>query len=189
MAKEKYLGWLIKSSSLEQWVWMVLWVKSDPENGFLLCAFSNDFSNSLDVRMQSHIGCMSLNFSKCALEMPFQIACLRGCKVTMITFVWLFPTVRFQMCPQHLCSRGCIITLVAFIWLFTIVHFQMTHQIACMQGCKVTWDVKHYWQSWKVGCPLFRKMSPRDFIMVFLVRYYVKVTQKKFQIFIFIFDR
>ena len=41
----------------------------------------------------------------------------------------------------------------------------------------------------ELGCPLFRKMSLMDFIMGDMLRLYVKVTQKKFQSFIFMFDR
>ena len=48
---------------------MVVWVKSDPENGLSsLCVHSSD---SLDVRMQSHIGCMSLNFPSVLLNCLF----------------------------------------------------------------------------------------------------------------------
>ena len=61
----------IKSSSPEQWVWMVVWVKSDPENGISsLCVHSSD---SLDVRMKSHIGCMSLNFPSVLLNHLFKL--------------------------------------------------------------------------------------------------------------------
>ena len=31
-------------------------------------------------------------------------------KVTLVTFVWLFSTVCFQMCPQITCPRRCIVT-------------------------------------------------------------------------------
>ena len=54
--------------------------------------------------------------------MPFhvscQIACCRGCKVTIIAFAWLFSTVRFQMSLQVACPRGCKFTLTAFLWFF-----------------------------------------------------------------------
>ena len=53
--------------------------------------------------------------------MPFhvscQISCPRGCKVTLIAFVWFFPTVCIQMFLQMARPRGCIVTLIAFIWL------------------------------------------------------------------------
>ena len=58
--------------------------------------------------------------------------------VTLVTIVWLFSTVHFQMCPQMTCIKGYIVVLVAFVWLFTIMGFQMCLQIACMRGCKVT---------------------------------------------------
>ena len=56
----------------------------------------------------------------------------------MVAIVWLFPAVRFQMCPQITCPRGCIVTLVTFVWLFSTVHFQMLPQMACLRRCKVT---------------------------------------------------
>ena len=77
-------------------------------------------------------------FSTVRFKMPPQITCLRECKFTLVAFVWLFPTVRFQMSPQMACTRGCIITLVALVWLFSTMGFQMSYQIACVVGCKVT---------------------------------------------------
>ena len=67
-----------------------------------------------------------------------QIACLKRCIVTLVAFVGLFSTVPFQMCPQNICTRGCIVTLVAFVWLFSTVDFQMCPQSACMGRCIVT---------------------------------------------------
>ena len=66
------------------------------------------------------------------------MACLRGCKVTLVTFVWLFPTVRFHVFLQIDCLRGCKVTLVAFVWLFSTVRFHVCPQMACPWGCKVT---------------------------------------------------
>ena len=40
-------------------------------------------------------------------QMPPQIACLCGCKVTLIAFIWLFSNVCFQMSPQITCPRRC----------------------------------------------------------------------------------
>ena len=56
----------------------------------------------------------------------------------MVTFVWLFSTVYFQMCPQIACPRRGIVTLVAFVWLFSTVHFQMCPKIAWIRAGKVT---------------------------------------------------
>ena len=71
-------------------------------------------------------------------QMPPQIVCPRGCKVTLVAFVWLFSSVCLQMCPQMVWIRGCIITLVAFVWLFSTVRFQMGPQSACIRRCKIT---------------------------------------------------
>ena len=67
-----------------------------------------------------------------------QIAGLRGCKTTLVAFVWLFSTVRFQMCPQITCLNRCIVALVTFVWLFSTVCLQMSPQIACQRGCIIT---------------------------------------------------
>ena len=67
-----------------------------------------------------------------------QIACPRGCILTLVAFVWLFYTVYFQMCPQSAWIIACIFALVAFVWLFSVVHFKMLLQIACMIGCIIT---------------------------------------------------
>ena len=91
------------------------------------------------LKMLLHVFCQSIWQNRCKLtlvafvwffptvcfQMPLQIACLRRCKVTLVTFVWFFSTVRFQMRPQMACLRGCIVTLVAFVWLFSTVCFQM----------------------------------------------------------------
>ena len=47
--------------------------------------------------------------------------------------VYFFPIVSCQMCPQRTWLRGCKVTLVAFVWLFSSVYFQMCHQIACLR--------------------------------------------------------
>ena len=60
-----------------------------------------------------------------------QNICPRGCKVTLVAFVWLFSTVCCQMSPQIAYPRRCIVTLVAFVGLFPTVHFQMCPQMAC----------------------------------------------------------
>ena len=47
-----------------------------------------------------------------------QIACLKGCKITLVAFVGLFSTMGFLMSPQRTWIR---VTLVAFFWLFSTV--------------------------------------------------------------------
>ena len=66
------------------------------------------------------------------------MTCLRGCIITQVAFVWLFSTVRFQMCLQMAWLRWCIITQVAFVRFFSIVRFQMCLQIACVRGGIIT---------------------------------------------------
>ena len=54
-----------------------------------------------------------------------QIACLGRCIVTLVAFVWLFPTVRRQMSLQITCLPGCKLTEIALVWLFSCVSFYM----------------------------------------------------------------
>ena len=51
---------------------------------------------------QSHTGCICLTFPHCAFS-------------DVSSFVRLFSTVRYQMCPQMDCLRRGIVTLVAFV--------------------------------------------------------------------------
>ena len=58
--------------------------------------------------------------------MSLQIACLCGCKVTLVAFIWLFSKVCFQMSPQITCPRRCKVTLVAFVWLFSTIFLNVS---------------------------------------------------------------
>ena len=52
-----------------------------------------------------------------------------------IAFALLCFTVCFPMISQIACLRGCIITLVAFVQLFSTVYFQMSPQTAYLGEC------------------------------------------------------
>ena len=52
---------------------------------------------------------------------------IKWCKLTLVTFVWLFSTVHFQMYPQTACVRGYKLTLVAFVWISTLASICHTH--------------------------------------------------------------
>ena len=67
-----------------------------------------------------------------------QIACIRGCIITLVAFVCLFSTVSFQMYPQFTCLSRCIITQAAFVWLFSTMYFQMCLQNTCIGRCIFT---------------------------------------------------
>ena len=74
----------------------------------------------------------------CSSLRTFQIPCPRGYILTLVAFVWLFPTVCFQMFLQIACLGGCIVTLLAFVRLFSNVYFQMSLQ--------KSWEAeKSYW--------------------------------------------
>ena len=57
-----------------------------------------------------------------------QIACLSGCIITQVAFLWLFSNVSFHMGPQRTWVSACKITQVTFVWLFSTVCFQMCPQ-------------------------------------------------------------
>ena len=58
---------------------------------FLHCVFSNGSSEHFYKRMLSRTGCIYLCLPKMFVFMSPQIACLRVCVITLITFVGLFP--------------------------------------------------------------------------------------------------
>ena len=70
--------------------------------------------------------------------MSLQMACLIGCKITLVAFVWFLSSVCYQMCPQITYPRGNKITLFAFVWFFSTVRHQMFLQIVCPRGNIVT---------------------------------------------------
>ena len=41
----------------------------------------------------------------------------RAFKVALVTFLWRYFIVHFQMCPKNTCPRRCIVTLVTYICL------------------------------------------------------------------------
>ena len=64
--------------------------------------------------------------------MSAQHVCTRRCIVTLVAFVKLFSTVRFQMSPQHVCTRRGIVTLLAFVWLFSTVFIWVIFPRTCL---------------------------------------------------------
>ena len=75
--------------------------QATPTSLHLFLWFSNVSLKSLDLKRQSHIGCICLNFSTVRFKLCPQISCPNRCKFTSVAFVWLFYTVRFQMFPQR----------------------------------------------------------------------------------------
>mgnify|MGYP007086849824 CR=1 FL=1 len=108
---------------------------------FVHCAFSSVSFNGLPEKMLiSKLVAFVLTKScqNLKIQMGPQIACLIGCKITLITFLWMLSTMRFRMDPQMYCLRWCVITLVAFVWLFSIVCFQISPQSAYSIRSKIT---------------------------------------------------
>ena len=93
--------------------------------------------------MHNHIGCICSTFLHCAFsnvstnDLPEKRLFWRGI-VTLVAFVWLFSTVRFQMWTKRSWIRAGIITLVAFVWFVPTVRLQMCPQMACLRGCVIT---------------------------------------------------
>ena len=67
-----------------------------------------------------------------------EIACLRGCKIKLFTFVWLFSAVFFYMFPQMAFSNRFKVTQIALIWFFSAVYFQISLQTTCLRICILT---------------------------------------------------
>ena len=98
-----------------------VWIESQIGcNGliFLHCALSNVSSNRLHVRMKSHIGCNYLIFSTVRFHIYLQIADMRGCKATLVALIWFSSSVCLQATPQKACPGKCIVILVAFVRFF-----------------------------------------------------------------------
>ena len=85
---------------------------------FLHCALSNVSSNRLHVRMKSHIGCNYLIFSTVRFHICLKIADMRGCKATLVALIWFSSSVCFQATPQKACPGKCLVILVAFVRFF-----------------------------------------------------------------------
>ena len=85
-----------------------------------------------------NIGSIYLALSSVHFQMCPEMACLRGCILALVAFVWLFTIVCFQMVPQNVCTWRFLITPIAFVWPFSAVDFQMSPQIACLSGSKIT---------------------------------------------------
>ena len=90
--------------------------------------------------MRNYTDSICLTFLHFVFQMFSQVACLWGCKVTLIAFVWLFSNVFFHVCLQSTFIRWCIVTLVAFVWLFSSVFFHVCYQTVCPRRGKVTLD-------------------------------------------------
>ena len=65
---------------------------------------------------------------KCNRKLFF---CMNRWKLALTAAVWSFSIVCFQVLPQVACFKGCIITLAGSIKLFSTVRFQMRPKIWC----------------------------------------------------------
>ena len=96
---------------------------------FLHCVLSNESSNGLLQRMHSNIDCICLTFSYVHFQMS-QMS-LDHTQANSHWLHLLDFTVCFQMRPQRTWISTGKLTLVAFIWLISTVRFQLCPQIAC----------------------------------------------------------
>ena len=107
---------------------------------FLHFAFLNVPSNCLHLKRRGIVTLVTFVwlFSTVRYKMSFQMVCFRRCKVTLVAFVWPFSAVLFEMCLQNVSPRRGKVTLVAFVWLFSTLIFQMCPQIVCTRNCIIT---------------------------------------------------
>ena len=106
---------------------------------FLHIVFSNVSSYYLPERMHSYTGCICLPFLRCVFSNVSSKRLHERMQSHIVAFVWLFSTVRFQMCLQIAFPRGCIRILVGFVWLFSTVRFQM-----CSHEGDLRWHLKNH---------------------------------------------
>ena len=91
---------------------------------FSHCIYSNVWSKCLLGRMQDHTRYIFFTFLQYVFQMCPQMAWPRGCKVTQVAVVRLFPIVLFQRSPQIACPRECIFALVAFFGFSPLCLFK-----------------------------------------------------------------
>ena len=77
-------------------------------------------------------------FSTVSFQMRPQMTCPTRGKVTLVAFVLLFSSLGFHLCLQIACMRRSMVKLVAFVWFFSGVHFHMSPQTECMRRGIVT---------------------------------------------------
>ena len=97
-------------------------------------------------------------------QMLHQIACQNGCKVTLVAFIWLFYTVRFQMCPQMVCIENfhfdtipfiyMMVTLLSLRFCFTYVE-QMLNKYQANAKFNFLPNATFSVLFWSVFCPSF----------------------------------
>ena len=92
---------------------------------FPLCIFKCALKELGSVQAKLHWLHLFGFFSTVHFHVFPQMACLKGCKVTLVTFVWLFPTVHVHVFLQIACLRGCKVTLVAFVLLLGNLRLQL----------------------------------------------------------------
>ena len=137
------------------WTWIWSLAPASPLKRQYPAGFIEQFKNKNNTFNLAvvQIGFVWL-FSTVCFQMLPQIACIRGCIITLVAFVGLLSTVRFEMSPQIACPRGRKVTLVAFVELFSTMYFQMSPQIACLRGCIVALVAFFYFPQWVLKCLL-----------------------------------
>ena len=105
--------------------------------------FSHVFSKCLHKKMHSYTGCICLTFLHCVVSNEASVRLDQSTHiVTLVAFVWLFPTVYFQVFPQTVCTRAYIITLDAFVWLFSAICLSHWDLIGCVLPKSRCWKFR-----------------------------------------------
>ena len=82
---------------------------------FLCCVFSIVSSKNLDQSRHIQIGYICLPFIHCEFQNVSSNGLLERMHNHIGYICLVFSTVNFKMCPQMACLRRCIITLVTFV--------------------------------------------------------------------------
>ena len=92
--------------------------------GFSPVCFSNVFSNGMTGRMQSHTSCICPIFLHCTFSKVSSNCLPERRHICIGCIFWLFSTVSIQMSGQIVSLQVCKVTLVTFVWLFSSVFFK-----------------------------------------------------------------
>ena len=126
-----------------------------------LC-FLNMSTHCLHEKMQSYSACISLTFFQCVLSMSPQIACHRRCKVTLVTFVWIFSNLLY--CIASLVANFPLhLSMIVFSWL--CIHVSFDNSVASLNILnkwykkKKKFSRKHLQMFLQIACLKWRSVA------------------------------
>ena len=95
-------------------------------------------------------------FTSVSFHMPSQTTLPKICNVAVVTFVWFFANMAFQMCLQSVCFIRSEVTLIAFVrlihrWFFSEIAIILPRGVLPNRNIRIgKW--KPFWTSVLVDC-------------------------------------